>query len=354
MHKWLVPAVVALSIGTASDALAQSRSLSGPRELPPASFKGQQFVDSRGCVFMRAGVGGTVNWVARISRDRKQLCGQLPTFGANQVKVDDPPLPPKGMVEPQTRSAAASQDPAPTILSAKPAPAAQPKTPPLSVQVTPPVVTAAPPKVVAVKPVTVKPATVTPATVAPVAPARTVAAKPKVVVPDPEVRAAELPPVAIPPGYRRVDPGGRMNTLSGVGGAQGWQAQDQIWTRETPARLVDAPRRTARVVQEVAPAPAPQVNEPRRTVKAATAKPAKLKAAGQGRYVQVGSFAQTGNASRAIGRLQALGLPAAKAPMRSGGRQLQVVLAGPFASAAEAQQALRAARGAGFPDAYLR
>lgn len=349
MHKWLVPAVVALSIGTASDGLAQSRSLNGPRELPPASFKGQQFVDSRGCVFMRAGVGGQVNWVARISRDRKQLCGQLPTFGANQVKVDDGPLPPKGIAEPRTRTASASQDPAPTVLSAKPAPAA------------PPVVTATPPKVVAVQPAPVQtaplpPATAKPVTVKPAAAPKVVAAKPKVVVPDPEVRAAELPPVAIPPGYRRVDPGGRMNTMSGVGGAQGWQAQDQIWTRETPARLIDAPRRSARVVQDVEPAAAPQASEPRRSVKPHTAKAAtvKPKAAGQGRYVQVGSFAQSGNASRAISRLQALGLPVAKAPMRSRGRQLQVVLAGPFASATDAQQALRAARGAGFSDAYLR
>ena len=369
MHKWLVPAVVALSIGTASDALAQSRSLNGPRELPPASFKGQQFVDSRGCVFMRAGVGGQVNWVARISRDRKQLCGQLPTFGANQVKVDDGPLPPKGIAEPRTRTASASQDPAPTVLSAKPAPAAPPvvtATPPKVVAVQPAPVQPAPVKTVRVqpapvppetaKPVTVKPVAVKPVAVKPAAAPKVVAAKPKVVVPDPEVRAAELPPVAIPPGYRRVDPGGRMNTMSGVGGAQGWQAQDQIWTRETPARLIDAPRRTARVVQDVEPAAAPQVSEPRRSVKphAAKAATAKHKAAGQGRYVQVGSFAQSGNASRAIGRLQALGLPAAKAPMRSGGRQLQVVLAGPFGSAAEAQQALRAARGAGFADAYLR
>lgn len=343
MHKWLVPAVLALSIGSATDVLAQSRNLTGPKELPPASFKGQQFVDSRGCVFMRAGLGGQVNWVARISRDRKQLCGQLPTFGANQVKVDDGPLPPKGIGEAEPQIAARPPAPAPTVLSAKPSPADAPSaTRPMSVQIAPPVVTSAPPKPVAVKPVAVQSV-----------PPKLAAAKPKVVVPRPDQNASQVPPVAMPLGYRRVDPGGRMNTLSGVGGAQGWQAQDQIWTRETPARLIDAPRRNAQVVQEM---PAQQAAEPRASVKAQPpqAAAAKPKATGQGRYVQVGSYAEAGNAGRAIRQLQALGLPVAKSPLRSGGRQLQVVLAGPFASSAEAQQALRAARGAGFRDAYLR
>lgn len=211
MHKWLVPAVLALSIGSATDVLAQSRNLTGPKELPPASFKGQQFVDSRGCVFMRAGLGGQVNWVARISRDRKQLCGQLPTFGANQVKVDDGPLPPKGIGEAEPQIAARPPAPAPTVLSAKPSPADAPSaTRPMSVQIAPPVVTSAPPKPVAVKPVAVQSV-----------PPKVAAAKPKVVVPRPDQNASQVPPVAMPPGYRRVDPGGRMNTLSGVGGGAG-------------------------------------------------------------------------------------------------------------------------------------
>lgn len=356
MHKWLVPAVLALSMGSATDVMAQSRNLTGPKELPPASFKGQQFVDSRGCVFMRAGVGGQVNWVARISRDRKQLCGQLPTFGANQVKVDDGPLPPKGMGEDKPQVAAKppspspSPAPAPTVLSAKPvtAPADTPSTTrPMKVTVAPPVVPSAPPQTVAVKPVVTKPAQPKSA------PSKAAAAKPKVVVPRPNLQASLVPPDALPPGYRRVVPPGRMDSLSGVGGAQGWQEQDQIWTRETPARLIDTPRRNAPVAQEVS---APQTPEPRANVKTRPSKAAaaQIQAAGQGRYVQVGSYAEAGNAGRAIHKLQALGLPVAKAPMRSKGRQLQVVLAGPFASSAEAQHALRAARGAGFRDAYVR
>jgi hypothetical protein len=71
-------------------------------------------------------------------------------------------------------------------------------------------------------------------------------------------------------------------------------------------------------------------------------------------YVQVGVFGDASNAAQSVQRLQGLGLPVAKSRITSKGRNLQIVMAGPFGDAGSANAALSAARRAGFGDAFIR
>lgn len=50
-----------------------------PAELPPSDYAGQQYVDSKGCMFVRAGRPGEVVWIPRVTREGKPLCDNPPS-----------------------------------------------------------------------------------------------------------------------------------------------------------------------------------------------------------------------------------------------------------------------------------
>jgi hypothetical protein len=50
-----------------------------PAELPPPDYAGQQYVDSRGCLFIRTGTPGNEIWFPRVTRKGEPLCGYPPS-----------------------------------------------------------------------------------------------------------------------------------------------------------------------------------------------------------------------------------------------------------------------------------
>ena len=74
--------MVSISMGSALEAQAL-KGIKNPANLPPASYKGAQFVDNNGCVFVRAGRLGNVTWVPRVDARRRHICNAsfLQIFG---------------------------------------------------------------------------------------------------------------------------------------------------------------------------------------------------------------------------------------------------------------------------------
>lgn len=81
---WAGAASAALLVGP-SGAVAQNSGAT-PAERPPEQFSGLQYVDSAGCVFIRAGRDDVVTWVPRATRAGQPLCGFAPTLSADATR----------------------------------------------------------------------------------------------------------------------------------------------------------------------------------------------------------------------------------------------------------------------------
>jgi hypothetical protein len=108
-------AVLAATLGVSG--LSARTALSNadePAEFPPASYKALQYVDSTGCAYVRSGYSGHVTWVPRVTRDRKVLCGFVPSLTSAQTKlaVIPDPVAPKGVNAPLATVASTTTAPA--------------------------------------------------------------------------------------------------------------------------------------------------------------------------------------------------------------------------------------------------
>lgn len=104
-NKIMILAIGIMAIGGTAGAQTL-RTDSGPAERPPASFKGKQYIDSKGCVYIKAGFGTRVTWVPRVNRKRQLYCSvnNKPSLNAAQLaKVSGKPA--TRLVKPAVRTA---------------------------------------------------------------------------------------------------------------------------------------------------------------------------------------------------------------------------------------------------------
>lgn len=252
--------IILMTIATPS--LAQRLSEAPPpAEVPPPSFDGRQYVDSRGCAYVRAGQGDAVLWVPRVVGPERELaCGLRPSLSrrvATARPVVRAPMPARPV------TAAEPARPARAVVANAPRPASGatgayvPPTVPAGLRPQP--YRAA--QTVAVRSVGRVPR-VTPANPVQVAlphdraetTARPGAAAPPIVG-EAGLRPTQAPlfgapitgptkiavargpsPVRIPDGYRPAWDDGRLNPLRGVQTFRGALQTAQVWTQDVPRR----------------------------------------------------------------------------------------------------------------------
>lgn len=387
-------ALALVLIVAAGGAQAQSlRNADVPAEFPPSSYTGKQYVDSKGCVFVRAGFDGNVTWVPRVSRKRQVLCGFQPTFAARTAPAEPPaqvaaaPVPraaPPVQTKPRPAPAAA---PRPAPVAVKPRPAAAPRPAPVIAQTAPApararIYTAPPAPLAAGRVASACPGNSTlgqqylrsnggyavrcgPQADHPANYATRYASAPGV------IRVPVPPQIAPPPGYKAAFEEDRFNPYRGLQTREGFVQMRLVWSSGVPRRLYD--RTTGRDVTTLFPGlryPSLDYDQQQRyvavnppVVSAKNRPPAaavpnqrvssKAVPAGH-RFVQVGIFRDEANARNTAAKLGALGLPARLGSYAKAGKVYRIVVAGPYDDAGALQAGLAAVRRAGFGDAYTR
>lgn len=326
-----------------------------PAEYPPASYEGREYVDSNGCVFIRAGVDGSVLWVPRVTRDRKPVCGFEPTFTAQQLAA-------LKAAEAEAMAAAATPAPMP-----EPQPVATPTPQPASTasMSDPNVVndiyvgnsamnsgsggyngsggysvpTNVPGQVVNDIYVGNQGYAATTPTTSYSGGSST--AYTQYTPNNPTSLSIGIPNTrGAPMGYKQAWDDGRINPQRGPRSSQGDASMNQVWTQTVPRQLIANAGGYQRVrggfgssVRSVIPWMSSKEVAP----------------GSAGEFIQIGAFGSTENVSNNLGVLASMGMGA----VVEGAGNVQVILAGPF-SPSDVRSALNHLRSAGYSDAFVR
>jgi len=358
-NKIMVLAIGILSFG--GPVLARSiQSDTGPAELPPASFRGKQYVDSQGCVDIKAGYGKQVSWVPRVNRKRQVFCSakNRPSLSAAQIAVitGQPATrlatPKAGVVaKPRIKTAVSVAKPRTLAVSKK-------RTKPYQAAV----LASAPAKNTYVAKTPVKAVTAPPRKIAyggykapfqggsiimggaayNAAPTKYSTAKP-VIQRGTRYNIARTSPQRT---VRAVDPVHNLPLYPIVIDedvtARGDAQMELVWSNTVPRKLIKRVR-AKEVTTKVSYA----------TNVSTKSQPSKTsKAAASARFIQIGTFGNPANARKTISRFQSRGLPVSSRAVRRNGQSYKVVFLGPFNSSSQLRLAMNSARRSGFRDAF--
>lgn len=232
LARYIVSATLCI-LCAAPAAIAQSGITATPAEVPPASYTGTEYVDSRGCVFARAGVNGTVTWAPRMRSAQEQVCGRTPTVIAG-ASLAPPPVPPADVtdLDPEaTRSTV-------TAVGMRPAPDPASRATPArassgdrigagrAIEVTK--LHSAPPAPRVIVRRLGKPV-----------PSAAFPGHTRVVPLHVAQKRARVGTFTVPRGYRAAWEDDRLNPHRAEGTLAGRDAMNQIWTTTVPRRLID-------------------------------------------------------------------------------------------------------------------